>query len=62
MSFLVGIWWLTLLPCFVLSSAQEKASELALDILLKARVVLQQKASCILHNALQRLLSLLPLA
>lgn len=62
MLFLVGIWWLTLLLCFVLSSAQDKASKLALDILLKARVVLQQEASCILHNVLQRLLSLLPLA
>lgn len=45
MWFLVGTWWVTLLPCFVLPPVQVGASTLAQGIVLKARAVLQQEPS-----------------
>lgn len=39
------MWWMTLLSCFVLSPVPDRASKLALDIVLEARAVLQQETS-----------------
>lgn len=41
--FLVEIWWMTLLPWLVLSPVQDRASKLAVDIVLVTRTALSRK-------------------
>lgn len=41
--FLVEIWWMNLLPWLVLSPGQDRASKLAVDIVLMTRTALSRK-------------------
>lgn len=41
--FLVEVWWMTLLPCLVLSPVQDRASKLAVDIVLMTTAALSRR-------------------